>query len=818
MTEGEFSTMKNNQFARLAVDHPTMVAELKRIRFFDEKVACAQTPTECYRLLLRKAFVNVRGVHEFDVKLRNYLATPARDLQDYLAAGGPITPEVFYLVALQLGGFLPDVDFSIADPLAAMKQIQLPMIAADGPWDKDRLLDAWYVWLTTHTKNGQTYLDQLASQGYFVPLFALPIAEKPLFFNGKAQAVFDTAKLIREVVYVESSVDSDEDGRRDLLKVEIVRPEDTERGLRVPTLFTASPYNQGINDEAGKKATHNVDVPLTEKRQNDLRYEDIAYHAPTVAPPAPRPVRGESKYATETFDREQSYTLNDYFLARGFAAVYAAGIGTLDSDGIQTCGDPQQTAATVAVIEWLTGRRRAFTNRTDHIAIAAWWSSGKVAMTGRSYLGTLANAAAVTGVPGLKTIIAEAAISSWYDYYRDGGLIIAPGGFPGEDADVLAIETMSRMKAAADYRLRIGDFFKQKMRQMAGEMARGSGDYNTFWDARNYRKWVKRVQCDVLIVHGLNDWNVKPRNAERLWQALRAVPVTKKLILHQGRHIYINAFRSFDYTDIVNLWLSHELYGLENGAKTALPGVIVQDNVTPETWTACNDWAAPALPRMTYYPAPGKLLLAAGSGRQSFKDDLPQAVFARYAAHVDQWERDLKSEEATELSGNRLLLRSAPLEAERIVDGVATVRVRVASSRSYGMLSFQLVDYGRARRFNTDPTPLGRLPLGHRWREDRLREFTLAKSETPFKMISKGHINLQNREHPWKTDALRPGEFYDVTIELQPTFHRLVRGHRLGLVVYATDFGMTVRGNQDLRYTLDFGGCRLDVPLRMPGK
>ena len=72
-------------------------------------------------------------------------------------------------------------------------------------------------------------------------------------------------------------------------------------------------------------------------------------------------------------------------------------------------------------------------------------------MTGKSYLGTLATAAATTGIEGLETIISEAAISSWYDYYRDGGLVVSPDGYVGEDADVLAQECFSRRKDLAQY-------------------------------------------------------------------------------------------------------------------------------------------------------------------------------------------------------------------------------------------------------------------------------------------------------------------------------------------------------------------------------
>ena len=67
--------------------------------------------------------------------------------------------------------------------------------------------------------------------------------------------------------------------------------------------------------------------------------------------------------------------------------------------------------------------------------VKADWSNGKVATTGLSYLGTMSNGLASTGVDGLEVIIAEAGISSWYNYYRENGLVTSPGGYPGEDFD-----------------------------------------------------------------------------------------------------------------------------------------------------------------------------------------------------------------------------------------------------------------------------------------------------------------------------------------------------------------------------------------------
>ena len=123
-------------------------------------------------------------------------------------------------------------------------------------------------------------------------------------------------------------------------------------------------------------------------------------------------------------------------------------------------------------------------------------------MTGKSYLGTLATAVATTGVAGLETVISEAAISDWYQYYRDNGLVIAPGGFPGEDMDVLAELVYSRMHDAADWH-RTKDQWTAFQAQTDQMMDRESGNYNAYWDARNYLPHVSDIKADVVMVLSL---------------------------------------------------------------------------------------------------------------------------------------------------------------------------------------------------------------------------------------------------------------------------------------------------------------------------
>ena len=57
---------------------------------------------------------------------------------------------------------------------------------------------------------------------------------------------------------------------------------------------------------------------------------------------APKP-NGENHISTEEAVHKSSYPLNEYLLARGFASVFAGGIGTRGSDGLRITGAPEET-------------------------------------------------------------------------------------------------------------------------------------------------------------------------------------------------------------------------------------------------------------------------------------------------------------------------------------------------------------------------------------------------------------------------------------------------------------------------------------------
>jgi len=266
--------------------------------------------------------------------------------------------------------------------------------------------------------------------------------------------------------------DSDDNGRPDRVHVQYRLPAD--RSGRVAAVLEASPYLSGGNEEV---RNHDVDVPL---------HVPQAAAGPGIQSPYERLLRPQ-----------------------GYAYVYAESIGTGSSSGCPTTGGPEETKAIAAVVRWLTGDARAVDRRGE--PVRARWSTGKVGMIGVSYNGTLPNAVAATGVKGLKAIVPVSAISSWYDYYRSQGAIRPPGGFQGEDADVLAKYVLTRNRPRV---------CNPVVQAVANGQERRTGDVNRFWEKRNYRTEARRVKAAVLSMHGLVDWNVMSDQTGRWQRAL----------------------------------------------------------------------------------------------------------------------------------------------------------------------------------------------------------------------------------------------------------------------------------------------------------
>ena len=787
--------MKYNQYAYVETKLETQVKELLQIKFLPanyQDLSFAQLLAEMVENC--RAEVQPNDENARATKLNEFAVSPTQTLAAFLdTKPEEISLIEFYNIALQLLDYRVHYDYDLNDPCKTMKKQALPMV--DSISNKEELISAFYRLLNTRTKNGQLLIDVMAGKGYFYNRKNELPTNQFVFLNGKSLPVFDTSKVIREVVYVESDLDTDGDGQSDLLQATIFRPFESEK-MPVPALYTASPYFGGIIDN--EKRNHNVDENLTDATEwTNPQYE------PSAVVKARKPSDENTSSATEMAVGKSSYTLNEYLLARGFASVFAGAIGTRGSDGLRITGAPEETESAKEIIEWLHGDRIAYTDRSRKHEIKADWCNHNIGMTGRSYLGTLQIAIATTGVAGLKTVVSEAAISSWYDYYREHGLVIAPEDCQGEDLDLLAETCQSNLLDSGDY-IKIKPKYDEMQASLLEKEDRKTGQYSDYWENRNYRHHTDKINCSWISVHGLNDWNVKPKNVYKIWQKVKDLPIEHHLFLHQGPHYNMNNLVSIDFTDLMNLWFVHELLGVENNAYNQWPTVMIQDNLEADIWHDEEDWSNDVGQKVVYYPTDDAELQKDGNGKQKLAFlDLGGKDFKAAKISESVWQDKFIAGDEKWAKPSLRFTTDEFIHPVTIV-GRPEVKLRVSSSLNKGQISVALVELGDRKRLTAVPKFLMRdgQELGFRFGTDTLQEFVPDKLSHA-KLITKAHMNLQNYADMQKPAAIEPGEFYDLSFELQPTYYKVPVGSKLCLIIYSTDQGMTKRPLEETIYTID---------------
>lgn len=756
--------MKYNQYSYLSVDQKDILKELKEIGF---DLPTHLPEKELFEWFVRKVYFTYKDT---DYPLSNLVVDSKTDFLTYIQSDCEWSPNIFYTVALQLLGFRYFIDFEDTDSF--LKEVQFPI-------EYGNLVENLYHLLNTRTVKGNLLIDQLVSDGL------IPEDNQYHYFNGKSLATFTSHDAIREVVYVESRVDTDQDGLPDLVKVSIIRP---RYEGKIPAVMTASPYHQGTNDKASDKALYNMNVDLEVKEPHTIQVE--VPQLELVDPVGSAELVDE---AEETLTHiNSSYTLNDYLLPRGYANLYVSGVGTKDSQGLMTNGNYQQIEAYKNVIDWLNGRCRAFTDHTRKRQVKADWSNGKVATTGISYLGTMSNGLATTGVDGLEVIIAEAGISSWYNYYRENGLVTSPGGYPGEDFDSLAELTYSRNLLGGDY-LHHNAAHQADLDIVKKELDRASGDYNQFWHDRNYLLHADQVKAEVVFTHGSQDWNVKPLHVFNMFQAL-PTSIKKHLFYHNGAHVYLNNWQSIDFRESMNALLSKKLLGYDSSYE--LPTVIWQDNTGEQSWTSLDDFGNQTSQRTFSLGDDEKVI----QNRYETKD------YERYGKAYPTFLTDLYQDKALQVTID------LPIEEDLHLNGKARLHLRLYSSTNKGLLSAQLLELGSKKYLQPYPAVLSvrTLDNGRYHMLDNLTE--LPFKEAGQRVISKGYLNLQNRHDLLEVEAVTPGEWMEFDFELQPTIYKLEKGATLRLVLYTTDFEITVRDQTDYQLTIDLAQSSLHLP------
>ena len=581
----------------------------------------------------------------------------------------------------------------------------------------------------------------LGSQALFAQI-------KPVFKDGEAQILpelEDPTEWIRHDLWVETTFDTDGDGKLDRMHVAVTRPRHTEtEGIKLPVIYASSPYYAGTAE----------DVPGL--------FWDVKHEIGATAPPRTH-VEVVRKGSRPVISNDEIMA----WVPRGYIVVHSSSPGTGLSQGAPTVGGDNESLAPKAVIEWLTGKDNGYTSPDGDEKVMAFWSTGKVGMTGTSYNGTLPLAAATTGVKGLEAIIPIAPNTSYYHYYRSHGLVRSPGGYLGEDIDVLYDFIHSGDESKRPFNNRT-----VRDTEMAQGMDRATGDYNDFWASRDYLNDMEPMTAALLMSHGFNDWNVMPEHSYRIYEAARAKGIPSKIFYHQFGHGGPPPF------SMMNRWFTRYLHGVENGVENEPRAWIVREQ---------DDWTKPTpYPDFPNPEASEVRLYLKGGAPASGSLGLDKIVKGGQETLIDNHTisgADLAKAVASE---HRLLYLSPVLKEAVHISGIPAIKVKLASSKPAANLSVWLVS----------------LP----WKEGR-------KTRITENIITRGWADPQNHASIRKSEPLMPGKFYEVSFDLQPDDQIIPAGQQIGLMIFSSDQEFTLWPEPGTELTIDLDGTVLTLPI-----
>ena len=569
----------------------------------------------------------------------------------------------------------------------------------------------------------------------------------PVFANGEAQVVdgFKTpSEWVRHELFVETEFDSDGDQKPDRMQVLVCRQKQTEtEGLKVPVIYVTSPYFAGIGSTA---------PPYMWDPKQELGEEPPERSNPPEI--KPRPPRFSERHAVK-------------WVPRGYAVVCSCSPGTGQSQGCPTVGGDNESLAPKAVIDWLCGRAKGYKTLDGDEEVTASWCTGKVGMTGTSFNGTLPLAAATTGVEGLEAIIPIAPNTSYYHYYRSNGLIRHPGGYTGEDIDVLY-----NFIHSGDPEKR--EFCNCNVRDdlLMAKFDRVNGDYNEFWAGRDYLHDLGPLKAPTLMAHAFNDWNVMPEHSVRIYEALKEKGVPCQAYFHQGGHGGPPPLK------LMNRWFTRYLFDVENNVEEDPKSWIVREDAGRDrNPTAYADYPHPEASPVTFHlnsggAEAGGLTVSAPADKQG-QEKLIDDYNVKGSDHA-------KASSST----NRLLYVPPTLTEPLHLSGTPQVTIRMAADQDAANLSVWVVSlpWERSRRITDN-------------------------------VITRGWADPQNHKSLTESEPLVPGEFYDVTFNLQPDDQVIAAGQQIGLMIFSSDYDFTLWPEPGTELTVDLDGTKFTLPI-----
>ena len=376
--------------------------------------------------------------------------------------------------------------------------------------------------------------------------------------------------------------------------------------------------------------------------------------------------------------------LTENFVPQGYAVVLLAVRGSGDSGGCMNLMGPKERADIDQAVTWL-GQRP--------------WSNAAVGMIGKSYDGATQWMAAAHGSPYLKTIVPVSGVPDLFNllfggavpdwrgpstvinnlYYAESAVFYAPGRSLQSTREVLACPEYADGNAAAVY-----------------SGATGELDPFGYWTQRRYLRDVEEnYRGSVLLVQGMQDWNVSPGQqfpwvndlVAKSQEAGAGSGIRIKYMLGQWGHSDPDGSRG-DWADILLNWFDHELKGVQDADLGAVADV--QDS--SGRWRIAESWLPPGL--LTRWALMADARLAADGGPSGTKPIATDPFHVQTANQTVSLPEDIRSR----CEGVTCASFSTEVFAEEFqIAGLPQVRMGVTPKGPGGQLSVHLFSVAGAQ-------------------------------------------------------------------------------------------------------------------------
>ena len=507
---------------------------------------------------------------------------------------------------------------------------------------------------------------------------------------------------------------------------------------------------------------------------------------------------------------------DNLFVPRGYAVALVDLPGSRYSTGCLDVGGPAEADGTVAVVEWLTGSGYAVDGTTGQ-PVAAEWSNGRSAMVGKSWDGTIPIAAAARAPAGLTTIVPIAGLSEWHSDFWDNGARY--GGSPTLWFDGNSNNPSMRPGGSGAGN---AGYCSQNRAHLLANQENPDPD-SDFWQERNWTKDVGDFDASVFIVHGKNDYNVKPANFGRLWEALVEHDVPRKMWLSQVAHEKAFDFRRNEWLEAIHRWFDYWLHGIDNGVMDQ-PAVEVEH--APGEWSTYADWPNGSSATHLWF---GRSADPEDPRRYTLHPDArdtelqPTADFYEIRRSVNQFAQNQFAEDVAGAGRvRRLAFLSPPLSRSVHLSGETTVNLEVkigGQNAQNTTFSAILVDYGTAPRVQHTSTggvigAPGTTCVGDGTAADTgCFPNTTVRSHTPaFEIISRGwaQIGFHNG-----LPSVDPDEVHRVEFGLQHHDYVFREGHRIGVIIAGpeTHLHNSRHPTSNRPIELQLGPSRVQLPV-----